>query len=84
MYPSPALGAGGGAATTLPSAAAGSRHYVWPDYGRTFVHTNHGADPGSAIDVCCPAAAGHSSILDALAWLVGPTVADNYFNTMTL
>jgi hypothetical protein len=65
---------GGGAVATLPSAAAGSRCCAWPDYGRLIVHTTLGADPASATDVCRPAAAGHISILDALAQFLGLAV----------
>jgi hypothetical protein len=38
------------------------------------IHTTLGADLGSTIDVCCPAAAGRISILDTLARLMGPVV----------
>jgi hypothetical protein len=77
MYPGLARGGGGGVGgdtATPPSIAACSCHCVWTDYGRPSVHTTLSIDPGSAKDICRPAAAGHISILDALTWLVGPTV----------
>jgi hypothetical protein len=72
MYLTSAL-RGGGAATP-PSAAAGSGHYIWTDHGRTSVRTTLGPDPSSTVDVRHPIVAGHFSILDVLARLMGPAV----------
>jgi hypothetical protein len=71
MYPS--LTQGGGAATP-PSVVAGSCRCAWPDYGWHVIHTTLGLNPGSTTNVRHPAAAGRTSILDALARLVGLAV----------
>jgi hypothetical protein len=65
---------GEGVAATPPSTAASSHHCAWTDHGRPSIHTTLGADPSSTTDVRRLAAAGHFSILDALARLMGPAV----------
>jgi hypothetical protein len=61
-------------ATSSPFAAACSHRCAWPNYGRPSVHTTIGTDLDSFTDVCHPPAACCISILDALVWLMEPTV----------
>jgi hypothetical protein len=58
-----------------PSAVVDSRRCAWPDHGRPSIHTTLGTNLSFVTDVRCLPAAGHISILDALAWFMGPTVA---------